>query len=198
MTYKIFINKWISEIGFGKVSDDIVNFFREECDVDADTYLEQLENEDVDSKFKVADNSFEIFGAADIDHYYGSVYGGLGALTVFDENNEEVYSTDEEDNFNDINVEKDVVSIDVKNKQYFYAEAEEKGYFECEIDIDEPFDINKLTLLVTEVSWDDETQEREIITGFKYGDEEYELEDSSTNSKAFWFNIIANGDSDED
>lgn len=198
MTYKIVIDRWISEIGFGKVSDDIVNFFYEECNGDADTYQEQLENEDVDSKFKVADNSFEIFDAANIDHYYGPVYGSLCALNVYDENGEEVYSTVEEDNFNDINVEKDVVSIDVRSKQYFYAEAEEKGYFECEIDIDEPFDINKLTLLVTEVSWDDETQGRDIITGFKYGDEEYELEESSTTTKAFWFNIITNEDSEED
>lgn len=197
MTYKIGFNRWISEIGFGAVSDDIVKFFKEECDGDADTYQEQLENEDVDNKFKVANNSFEIFDAANIDHYYGPVYGSCD-LTVYDENYKEVYSTVEEDNFNDINVEKDVVSIDVKNKQYFYAEEEEKGYFECEIDIDEPFDINKLTLLVTDVSWDDESQGRDIITGFKYGDEEYELEDSSTDSKAFWFNIIANENSEED
>lgn len=197
MTYNIVLNRWISEIGFGKVSDDIVKFFKEECDCDADTYQEQLENEDVDSKFKVADNSFEIFDAANIEHYYGPIYGSCD-LTVYDENNKEVYSTEEKDNLKDINVERDNISIDVISKQYFYAEAEEKGYCECEIDIDEPFDINKLTLLVTKVSWDDESQRRDIITGFKYGDEEYELEDSSTDSKAFWFNIIANEDSEED
>lgn len=197
MTYKIVLNRWISEIGFGKVSDDIVKFFKEECDCDADTYQEQLENEDVDSKFKVADNSFEIFDAANIEHYYGPVYGSCD-LTVYDENDEEVYSTVEEDNLKDINVEKDVVSIDVISKQYFYAEAEEKGYFECEIDIDEPFDINKLTLLVTEVSWDDESQGRDIITGFKYGDDEYELELDSSDGKSFEFNIIVNEDSEED
>lgn len=105
-------------------------------------------------------------------------------LTVEDEQGNEIFNSDqEEDSFDEILENSKWVGTDYDESHFLAIEDYVKGnFFSAEIEIDEPFDINKLSLTVTDLA-----EVRDIVSSVSYDGKELELEWGDYWSKGFSF-----------
>ena len=172
--YTIEVNGHVSEYVCGSIKDDVWNYIKEEFNGDADAYCEALDDGDVPEEFQLSDVSYHLYENDNLFHTYGIE---LDSCTI------EVSEWDKDEGF----IEIDTDDFDVSNntvpdeihriqycfhKQYMIFESWEKGGFYITLKLDEPIDISKLKLKLTECTWD--LDGKSLITGVIYDSKELE------------------------
>ena len=172
MTYTISIGNWGSECVAGEIPDNIWKFIEVECDSDASTYLEKLEEGEVPEDLKLAEDNSSFYDVPGFFDCYGPYSDGT--LTVTDEDDNEI-----EIDASEFPKETEYTSCTV-GKPYFVWESVEKGGWDATLDIDEPFDKSKLKLHTRKLSYDDDNYSKEFITAVEYDGQMLDVELNST------------------
>ncbi len=172
MTYTISIGNWGSECVAGEIPDNIWKFIEDECDSDASTYLEKLEEGEVPEDLKLAEDNSSFYDVPGFFDCYGPYSDGT--LTVTDEDDNEI-----EIDASEFPKETEYTSCTV-GKPYFVWESVEKGGWDATLDIDEPFDKSKLKLHTRKLSYDDDNYSKEFITAVEYDGQMLDVELNST------------------
>ena len=172
--YRIEISGRVSEYVCGSIKDDVWNYIKEEFNGDAEAYCEALDDGDVPEEFQLSDASYHLYENDNLFHIYGIE---LDSCII------EVSEWDEDEGF----IEIDTDDFDVSNntvpdeyhriqycfhKQYMIFESCEEGAYYFTLKLDEPIDISKLKLKLTECIWD--LDGKSLVTGVIYDSEELE------------------------
>lgn len=105
-------------------------------------------------------------------------------LTVEDEEGNEIFNSDqEEDSFDEVLENSKWIGTKYDDNHFLAIEDYVKGnFFSAEIEIDETFDINKLSFSVTDLA-----EVRDIVSSVSYDGKELELEWGDYSSRGFSF-----------
>ena len=193
MTYKISLHGWGSECVAGKIPDNVWKYIQDECDGDLETYKEKLDEDEVPEEFKIAEDESMY---CDADGFYIE-YGPYDScsVTVLDENGEEVAELDASDLKNETTY---TSASKADGKPYFVWESVEKGWWQTEIETDEPFDKDKLKLSVTKLSYDNDDTGTAHIVGVIYDDEQHDVEVDSAEGKSYELDFYKDDEKEED
>jgi len=172
MTYNISIGLWGSECVAGEIPDNIWKFIQDECDGDANTYLEKIDEGEVSEELKMADDCSSFYDVPGFFSTYAPYSSGTLTVTDDDGNDTEIEASD-------LPKETDYTSCTV-GKPYFIWESVEKGGWDANIETEKPFDKSKLKLHTRKLCYDKDDYSKEFITAIEYDGEVYDVELNST------------------
>lgn len=194
-TYRIELSGYGGEVYWDTIDRKIYDFFKEHK-IDIDEYASDWDDE----KWEFVPDEMRPFQPGspyDLSgvHESGCTFGAGSYVTVFDENDQEVWSSELDVNLlttSNVAVETSNISITDHSDGtvIFYGAQGEKGsFFSGNIKLTSPFDPSNLSILCQNLDgW-------EIVYGLHYNGEELDSEDYSTTGKwseAKW--IIVNSD----
>jgi len=193
-TYKIQIWGYGGEYVMGSVDRKVYDYFRRHrLDLSDFSWSEEYAEEN-----NIPEDMWPFYPGAwhdcdNMGHCYG-VDRSAGTLQILDENDSVVYekSLDDIDGCDDGpqwgSGEEIWINSQPKGTPVFVGVSSEKGtFFEGEINLREPFDINKLELCY------DEIDGNEIVNMITYDDEEIDNNGGSTNGKSSEFGFYIAG-----
>ena len=189
-TYKIQIYGYGGQVVMGRITQETWNYFRDNR-INVEDYAW-----DGDYGTEIPENLQPFYPGSwydcgDIVSSYG-VSKSAGTIEITDEQDQTVYTreTNSIDGF-DVQIDGEVeayISGECEQGPIFYGYSSEKGvFFEGEIYLTQPFDENKLKIIVEDIDGDD------IITQVFYDEEEIENFGGSTNGKGssfYFYNLV--------
>lgn len=192
MTYTLSFGVWGSECVAATIPDEIWKYIQDECDGDASTYLEKLDEGEVPDELKIAEDNSEFCDAgSQFFHEYGAYSDG--SVTVCCEDQDDV-----EIPLSDLPKETEYLSA-TNGKPYFVWESVEKGSWDVTIETDEPFDKSKLKVLTKKLCYNHDDDAKELVTGIEYDGDFYDVEVNSTRGISFELDFYeAEDDSEEE
>lgn len=199
VTYKVVINGYGGEIAMGKIDRKIVDYF-EENNINLDEYATSWGDPGDDDYIDVPEDLQPFsqgnwYDCDNIEHNSGAEFGGSW-ITVYDENDNEVWQQELGHNLEDLGCEvecfccEDIEDYTDADTAVFVGQNFEKGcFFDAELNLTAPFDPTKFKFTYSDIAnWP-------ILNVVEYGGEELEGADGySTTGKSMSFEFYVSDD----
>lgn len=189
MKYTIEVGSWGAECVAGQIPDNIWKYIEDECDGEGSEYAEKLNDGEVPEEFKLAEDMGSFCDADCFFHEY-LPYADTD-IRVIDEDDHEVLSCSLED-LTQVRVdsteppdEYDENEEPLPSKPCFVWRSVEKStWISGELELDEPFDKDKLKVNVCRLNLFDEYF-LDFARSIAYGDKVFEADTDSTRGVSY-------------
>lgn len=189
MKYTIEVGRWGAECVAGQIPDNIWKYIQDECDGDASTYREKLDEGEILEEFKLAEDIWSFYDADSFFHEY-LPYADTD-IRVIDEDGHVVLSCPLNELKQEIVDETEPDGEYDENEEplpykpcFIWRSVEKSTWIYGELELDEPFDKDKLKVNVCRLNLFDE-HIIDFARSIAYGDKVFEADTGSTRGVSF-------------
>ena len=190
MKYTVEVGMWGAECVAGVIPDNIWKYIVDECDCDADTYAEKLNDGEVPEEFKLAEDVGSFYDTEGF-FYQSLPYADTG-ITITDENGKVVLDCDLTDLKQ--NIVDETTEPEGCRRCFVWRSVEKSsGWIYGEFETDEPFDKSKLVVNVYRLNLYNEDYCRDFASSVEYGDETIEADAEETRGISYELEFVDDG-----
>jgi hypothetical protein len=190
-TYRVELTGYGCETVIGEISSEAYDYWISQDDKTLDDYVADWDNEMEVPEFARIFQNGEWHECDDIAHESGVEMCELSQITVYDENNEEVWQHNLDPyDLDEINItaneETEIYISELRaGTTVFYGSSIEKGmFFGGDLNLTTPFDHKKLSFRYCDL------EGTKVFLGMQYASEDLDSDDYDTTGKSCEFKVI--------